>query len=194
LSEKKTYKRSTYLINPKFQLKTSLFISSLVLIASSPYPYVIYKIIENIFGKLSTGSCSNLQGLASSFEQNKKELILFLIAWQIGFAAFVFIISIFQSHKIAGPIYKLRKILNEIKNGALPQDIRFRNGDHFFDLADDLNATLSSLKERKNNDYQYMEDVEKFLEEVSSQISDDSREKLKDISAKVNQMKCSIGQ
>ena len=171
-----------------------MFISSLVLIASSPYPYVIYKIIESFFSKISEGYCSNLETITFSFEQNKKELILFLVAWQIGFAIFVFIISIFQSHKIAGPIYKLRKLLDEIKNGSIPQNIRFRNGDHFFDLADDVNEALEALRSKKNTDYQYMEDVEKFLEEISSQINPESKDRLKDISQKITQMKSSVGE
>jgi len=171
-----------------------LFISSLVLLVSLPYPLAIYAIIEYFFSKLDGGTGAGIQGIAESFQQNKKELILFLIAWQIGFTIFVFIFSIFQSHKIAGPIYKLRKLFDEIKAGSIPQDIRFRNGDHFFDVADDVNDALGMLRSKKNKDYQYMADVEKFLEEISSQITDKSKENLKDISQKISQMKSSIGQ
>ena len=97
------------------------------------------------------------------------------MAWQIGFCLFVFITGIFQSHKIAGPIYKVRLMLKEIIQGSVPQSIKFRDGDHFPELAEDLTSALQALHEKKNQDYLFLEDVEKYLEEISTHIPEENK-------------------
>lgn len=70
-------------------------------------------------------------------------LLLFFIGWG----------SIFLTHKIAGPLFKLRQYLQELKNGNLTVRIKFRKFDevnylatHFNDLASTLDNSISRMK------------------------------------------------
>lgn len=52
------------------------------------------------------------------------------------------ILGIRISHKIAGPIYRMEKDLDEIAKGNLSLRIRLRRGDEFVDLAEKINKVL----------------------------------------------------
>ena len=64
----------------------------------------------------------------------------------IGLAAIA--ITLFTSHKIAGPLYRLEKDVNEITLGNLRMVFNLRQGDEIKPLAVSLNAMAQSLKGR----------------------------------------------
>lgn len=51
------------------------------------------------------------------------------------------------SHRFAGPMYRLRKTLEDVKTGDLTARANVRDGDFFEELADDLNEFLDWLEE-----------------------------------------------
>jgi methyl-accepting chemotaxis protein len=52
-----------------------------------------------------------------------------------------------RTHAIAGPIHKTRQLLRAAAGGDLPaRPVRFRKGDCFKELADDLNACLETME------------------------------------------------
>jgi sensor histidine kinase YesM len=52
------------------------------------------------------------------------------------------ILGILLSHRAAGPLYRLSKQFESIKNGADPEPIQFRKKDFFQGLANNYNETL----------------------------------------------------
>ena len=56
------------------------------------------------------------------------------------------VLSIFFSHKIAGPVYRMQKTVDRfIETEAKPETIRLRKGDAFKDLAGSLNRLFSKI-------------------------------------------------
>ena len=51
-------------------------------------------------------------------------------------------VGLWISHRVAGPIYRMRRHLQEAAAGRAPQPIRFRQGDYFQELADAYNEEL----------------------------------------------------
>ena len=49
------------------------------------------------------------------------------------------------SHKLSGPVYHMRRVLREIREGKPPKPICLRDGDEFMDLAQDINDTVEFL-------------------------------------------------
>ena len=76
----------------------------------------------------------------------RKEIILLLAFFQIVFLLITFMISIFVSHRIAGPLYKLKNFLRQNGGGKLSPDLYFRKNDHFMDVAEEYNLMLSKLR------------------------------------------------
>ncbi len=59
----------------------------------------------------------------------------------------LFVLSIFASHKIAGPLYRMENAANSIQRGDLTVDLsQLRAGDELGDLAAALNGAFSTLR------------------------------------------------
>lgn len=57
------------------------------------------------------------------------------------------------SNKIAGPIYRLKNEMSLLASGGEVRELRFRDGDHWKELADEFNLlakTLSAERESRN--------------------------------------------
>jgi methyl-accepting chemotaxis protein len=57
-------------------------------------------------------------------------------------------VSLFYPQKIAGPVYRLEKRIQNIASGNLTEDIRLRSNDELQDLAREINHMGASLRER----------------------------------------------
>ena len=77
------------------------------------------------------------------------------------------IISIFITHKVAGPVYRLKKCLTEITRGNLDIKIKLRKGDDLKDLAEHINILVEELRSSittLKNDYDVLSDYITELE------------------------------
>ncbi len=68
----------------------------------------------------------------------KIAFLLFFVAWG----------TIYISHKIAGPIYHMIRVGREVEKGNYRARITLRKGDEAHPLAEQLNATYSSVENR----------------------------------------------
>lgn len=173
------YKRRIYLINPPFQLKVSAYICILVFISSLIYPFVIYDLIVKFGAKVEN---------AQKLNQLKSDLITALTLWEIGFMVIIFIVVIFISHKIAGPMYKLKQHLTTIKNGEPYGNISFRSGDYFADIADDLNQALNRVKFEYSEDMEALDEIDAYLNNLKNVLPDDKKLVVNEISKKLNEI------
>lgn len=178
------YKRSIYLINPRFQIKFALFICIVVSITSLIYPITIYQLLNNI---ITTGAKNN-PALVSTLAEKREALLFLLALWQIGFTAVVFIISIFFGHKIAGPIYKLTKFMQSFRNGEHPGRLFFRNGDHFSELADEFNLTMESVVENHKKDVVYLSEVNTYLNNLMLIVPEDKKVVIQEIQKNISEI------
>lgn len=67
-------------------------------------------------------------------------------------AIFSLAFALFYSHRIAGPLFNLKRVIRLVRSGKIPDEVRIRQGDEFKDLADELNRTLRWLKPRLRGD------------------------------------------
>lgn len=139
----KNYLRKTFLIQPKFQIMFMGFVvfSSFIVIMS------IYAANLYFFWKFhQIGLNQHLEADHSFFQfiEQQKQAMNWIF---LGLSAFVFVAlslaGLIFSHKIAGPIYRMREHLNRTKISK-PQKLKFRKGDFFSDLADAYNKHISN--------------------------------------------------
>ncbi|MBF0205793.1 MAG: hypothetical protein HQK53_02790 [Oligoflexia bacterium] len=178
------YKRSIYLINPKFQLRLCFFISSLVFILSLIYPLTIYELFRNLTVQIGNNSPS----IAQAFANNKLNLIAILAVYQLSFIAVVFMVCIFQGHKIAGPMYKVKKSLSEIIEGKPIPLIVFRKDDHFLEIANVLNEVFIKIKNDHNKDFAYISEINSYIRNLLFVIPDDKKVVLQEIINKLDEI------
>lgn len=175
-------KRTVYLVNPKFQLKFSLFVCSLVFISSLIYPLTIYELFEKILRE------ANITAPNSEIADFRSGLISTLVIYQLAFTAMVFIVCIFQSHKIAGPITKTVNYLKEIARGKIPTKISFRLGDNFQELSTELNNAFNKIHEEQDKDYAYISEINSYLNNLALVVPEDKKSVLNEIIGRLSEI------
>lgn len=76
------------------------------------------------------------------------------------------VVTLFISHKIAGPIFRFEKELKEIGEGDLTKDIRLRKKDQITDMAVSLNKMIAGLHEKVLD---IQKSVEQLIESATKQ-------------------------
>ncbi len=175
------YKRNIFLINPKFQIKFSLIICTLIAVSSLMYPFAIYNIFEFFIEKMPQ--------IKTHADAIQSTVFITLVIFQAVFIFGVFIIFIFISHKIAGPMYKLKIFLRSIADGNAPETLFFRKGDYFRDIADDINDAFGKLRTQHQEDTHYIQEVISYLDNLALAIPEDKKPVLRETITRLNQIK-----
>ncbi len=129
---------------------------------------------------------TNNPALTGALEVQKSNLIVILTLWQIGFTGLVFIICIIFSHKIAGPIHKLKTHLQSMRSGEVVRDITFRQSDYFSELADEFNKTFHLIQETQRNDFLYISEINTYLQNLLVTLDNDKRELISEVINKLD--------
>ena len=161
------YKRSILVINPRFQYKFCFVVCTLVLLMSLVYPFTIY----DIFGSFAT----QFPQFKDRITAQQQELFIVLLLSQALFLAAIFVLCLFISHKIAGPMFKIVRYLREVASGSDIYRISFRDGDNFPELAAAVNEAMDYFKEQRKEDFEYLEEVEEYIDNLSYSLPDDKK-------------------
>ena len=136
------YKRKNYLINKPLQLKYAAIIMAIVTAYSA---FILYSICFSMRSVLDSLPSISSEMVIAIQRQNGIILLTtaILLVVNIIFVGFIWVLAM---HKIAGPIYRLQKGIEEIKDGRLPRDIQLRKGDELFELKGNFNEMVSALR------------------------------------------------
>jgi len=77
----------------------------------------------------------------------RESLIIFLV-FGILITGGIAVLSLFYSHKVAGPLYRVKQTTRDIANGRLNITIKFRKGDAIHPISDSLNKVTNNYRER----------------------------------------------
>ena len=137
----KKIRRRHYFVKPKLQLHYLGVNLSFAVLVSLILSLIVYK----------AGSIQMVAEVSRLYPEGIPGFMLKLILKQI---ALVFLIalpviviaSIFLSHKVAGPLFKIEKGLKRIGAGELGLRIRIRKGDKLHDLVREINNTTANME------------------------------------------------
>jgi signal transduction histidine kinase len=137
------------------------------------YPLSIIDIFNVIIEKQPTE--------AASFEGLRNNLLVFLGFIEFAFLGLVFVVCIFMSHKVAGPMYKLQNHLINIKNGGEVKPVFFRDGDNFQEVAEEVNEVLEYFVNQRQEDFAYLDEVSAYINNLSLVVPEDKKPVLNEI-------------
>ena len=63
----------------------------------------------------------------------------------------LFVVSVLFSSRLAGPLFRLRKHMVDVRNGREIKEIHFRKGDYYSDLSETYNSLLSSISLKRGD-------------------------------------------
>jgi methyl-accepting chemotaxis protein len=171
-----SYRRRILLINKKFQLKFSFFVTSWTLVLSLVFPSILYGTIEAFTRVLEKKiDLPTLQVIRNLQAETMTAIVLFLIV----FMATIFLISIFLSHRIAGPIFRIQSALERWPRGSIEKDVKLRKYDHFIELANSYNAAANQVTNVRN---QINVTAEK-LQKISAELDPKHRSQIQDLAS-----------
>ena len=128
-------KRRNYFIDKSFQAKFIIKFCMIVTISS----LLIGALLFFLSRHLTTVAIENAQVIVKSTSDFMLPIIIETILLVTIFAALAVIaLTLFASHKIAGPLYRLKREIDLFKNGDLKANFTTRKSDQLQDLAGSL--------------------------------------------------------
>jgi hypothetical protein len=139
MSNKRNLK--SYILLPKFQL-VFVSLNACVLMSTCFFAYfTVHKSFENLRSIGERMNLSNSSGYMK-FIQAQEVMFADSMALYVLIALGVsLIITIILSHKVAGPVYRLKKYFEEFDRDN-PRDLSFRKGDFFNDIPEIVNKNF----------------------------------------------------
>ena len=132
--------RRNYFIEKRFQIKYMLLTMLLLLVYSFIFVVIIFApyMLTLYFD----------YPLVEKTEAARAILLLHAKVWPgIGIVILLFgAVSIFITHKIAGPLYRLKKSLSQVTEGNLNVVVKLRKWDDLQDLAEHVNILIEELR------------------------------------------------
>jgi hypothetical protein len=134
--------RKRWIVNPPLQLRM-MALGSSVAIASlaAAFGGATYVLDRSQTAMIEAGLPPHHPMFAFLAEQEKTLGAVFVIIAVIALAVGM-TVGLWISHRVAGPIYRMRRHLEEAAAGRAPKPIRFRKDDYFQELADAYNEEL----------------------------------------------------
>lgn len=142
MTEKPSYARRRYFINRKFQLEFSIKFLMIIAVASLAVLVLFY---YNSRGTLTAGYTGSEVKLLQTSAYFLPSLLLstagiIMISCLAGIFALILI-----SHRLAGPLFRFQKSLDELGTGDLTRRFNLRDKDQFKELADRINALAATM-------------------------------------------------
>ena len=179
------YKRRNYFINKAFQSEFILKFCGLVILGSALFGIILYIFSKNAL----TTSFENSRLVIKSTADYIFPGLLFgglLVAVFTAIAAGA--VVMLMTHRIAGPMYRFEKYINDIGSGKLYSDLKIRQKDQFQNMVGALNKMTGDLKMGLGE----VNIVSAKLDKLIGELSDSSTREIllkEDIKRIVNELK-----
>ncbi len=174
-------RRKQYFIKPGFQSRlTAIFILIVIIVANIVgalvYGFSVEKLESNLVEEAKLPVDSKQLGQALLPGVIIAELIsIFVVAF----------ICIFVTHTIAGPVYRMEKVVRNIGEGDLTHFIKLRPKDELKDLADAMNEMTMGLR---NKVISFKENVAQIRDGISTAKSTGNVSRLDEVLKSVDTM------
>ena len=145
--------RKQYLIDRRFQLqwmgKIFLLMTAVSIIVGWTITYVVWDATTTqLKGLVAQAVLTQTQVLPIS-STIKSSIALGLITRGLILIFILAVLSIFLTHRIAGPVYKIRKTIRLVHDGDSSERVVLRDHDEFQDLAQEVNRLIDHFQGKK---------------------------------------------
>lgn len=155
-------RRKQYLIDKKIQISLLKFILILLLVVCGSFSFLLIKInaylSDYVLVMAEEGGQKQMIPSSEKSVSDLKKLIVekdaqFQIQIYLAILILALIVSfltIRYTHRIAGPIYRFKVVLDRAIQGDYSPRINLRKRDHLKELAQKINQLLDSVEKRKS--------------------------------------------
>lgn len=155
------FKRTQYWVSGRFQGKYVGLILLLTFLTAALCSYVVYYTSMISFGEKLANIYPQGRLVSAVNTINIRIIISVLLITPL-----VALIGIYLSHKIAGPIVRMERYMNDMASGNLAEKLVLRKGDELLMLADGINRLTESIKTTMINEKAGLDRLEKELDNL----------------------------
>ncbi len=134
---------------------------------------VFYAYFDRTFDNRYVGALATLEGLSREMCYG---IILSVLVQTLFLTLLIFFISLLWTHKIAGPLYRLRQSFQQVSAGNLSVVTRFRNSDQMQNIPVLLNSGLEQLKGDFEQMHNEIRDIHAEIELLAEEYRRDETE------------------
>ncbi len=109
----------------------------------------------------------------------QQKMLTALVAGLSLFVVFIGLLGIFITHKVAGPIYKMKMLLRQVGNGKLNFQGRLRKGDELQDFFEAFAEMAAQLKSRQADEVKRLDEAIALAEQ--GQPNDEAWSKIRSV-------------
>lgn len=167
--------RRHILIQPDFQLRFAFLLTLTVVVIGAIFPIFFISMFDLANAH---AAITNNPAIQQALSTAKKDFILLTLAVQVLMVVGCFVLAIYHSHKIVGPLYKLRISMVALRQGLLDRHITFRKGDNFVELANEFNLMSDAILTRRRKDFEAIQSVLPKLDRVHEALKGEEKASL----------------
>ncbi len=171
MDTEKIIKRRQLVVDPKFQYGLIIKFAALVaiiLISSLILLTVIYNEFFNTVLSISLGAGGeaslDVANLINLSDLIGPVMLVIFLSVSISCVT-VFILGVRFTHRMAGPVYRLRSNIAEMADGNLGKKVSIRENDYFQSLA----AEIDRLREQWHNSVAELKTINRQLNDISNE-------------------------
>jgi methyl-accepting chemotaxis protein len=166
MEQKQFYKRKIYIINKNLQLKYLFIIISMIAVSVLAVSFVTFYVIwDNVIKEFFfiPEAAKKLGDIIVRTSEVAAGFTLLLLA--------IFgVAGIFLSHRVAGPLYRIERVAEEISKGNLDIKVQFRKSDELRTLADSLNNMIDGIKNIVTEDKKIISNLSSVSEKLTLDV------------------------
>ena len=172
-SDGRRFQRKTVLVKRALQLKYIGMVFLSVLVAS-------LIVGGDVYYSLSRVMLTECPSASDSVAQFNGVLIV-KVALYLGL---MLLISLYVSHRFAGPIYRFEKSAQTVGGGDLTHRVSLRTGDELMELQEEFNGMVSGLQVLVQKDRNLVQRLSERLDEIARRLpepADGQRQELREL-------------
>jgi methyl-accepting chemotaxis protein len=170
--EASRFQRKTVLVKRSLQLKYIGMVFLSVLVASMIVGGDVYYSLMRVM----LTECPSTSGLVGQFNT----VLLVKIALYLGL---MLLISLYVSHRFAGPIYRFERSCQSLSTGDLTHRVSLRTGDELMELQEEFNGMAGALQALLQKDRNLVQRLSERLDDISKRLPADAAPAREDLKA-----------
>ncbi|OFZ56732.1 MAG: hypothetical protein A2428_07815 [Bdellovibrionales bacterium RIFOXYC1_FULL_54_43] len=133
-----------YILDQPLQFGIVGFFISLAVITIGIFCLAYYVLFKSLAENISLLDESSRNFLQTTLTRLNQDMIFNLVVFTVGILLYFLVGGILVSHRIAGPIHRIRMHLRAHLNHENPPPLKFRQQDFLKDLAEDINKITNN--------------------------------------------------
>ncbi|MCP4446189.1 MAG: hypothetical protein GY811_12710 [Myxococcales bacterium] len=152
MSKKKHNRKiSNYLIDKKLQLRYVIFVTTLSALICGMLGFLIWQqadVATNIIREQLADAPDMADEVIRSLKSEDQNLIFTMVASGVGLIVLLSLLLVVMTHKVAGPLFKVTRYLDKMRDGRLDTVWPLRKGDMLQNFYLKFSAMHTSVKAR----------------------------------------------